>query len=174
MGKGNVLTGICLSTGGLPSGVSALWGGLPSEGVCIKTDPHKADPLQLRQTPPQQVRILHDTVSRPSVLEYIVTYSYDRDCYLTWAQRLFSTQDTKHGLVLVAHPVSRREGQEIWNMYHPFKGGVCVSPPQIGSQLLEFFTYAQKCPLWHFRLYYVKTKKSSNKMLPLVGIEPRP
>ena len=30
------------------------------------------------------------------------------------------------------------------------------------------------CQYWHLRLYYVKTKKSSDKMLPLVGIEPRP
>ena len=39
---------------------------------------------------------------------------------------------------------------------------------------IEFFTYAQKCQLWHFCLYYVKTRISSNKMLPPVGIEPRP
>ena len=39
---------------------------------------------------------------------------------------------------------------------------------------LGFFTYPQKCQLWHFCLSYMKTKKSSNKMLPPVGIEPRP
>ena len=39
---------------------------------------------------------------------------------------------------------------------------------------IGFFKYAQKCQLWHFRLHYMKTKKTSNKMLPPVGIEPRP
>ena len=34
-----------------------------------------------------------------------------------------------------------------------------------------FFTYTQKCQLWHFCLYYMKT---SNKVLPPLGIEPRP
>ena len=29
-------------------------------------------------------------------------------------------------------------------------------------------------PIWHQRLYYVKTEKSSDKMLPTVRIDPRP
>ena len=41
------------------------------------------------------------------------------------------------------------------------------------TDTLEFFTYAQKCQYWHFRLYCMKTKKSSEKMLPQVGTEPR-
>ena len=39
-------------------------------------------------------------------------------------------------------------------------------PHTIGS-----FTYTQKCQYWHFCLYCMK-KKSSEKKLPLVGIEP--
>ena len=38
----------------------------------------------------------------------------------------------------------------------------------------RFFTYAQKCQYCHFHLYYMKTKNSSDKMLPPMGIEPRP
>ena len=36
----------------------------------------------------------------------------------------------------------------------------------VEKTLLGFFTYTQKCQLGHFCLYYVKNKKSSNKMLP--------
>ena len=39
----------------------------------------------------------------------------------------------------------------------------------------SFSRTIRKCQLWHFRLYFVKIKKnSSDKMLLLMGIEPRP
>ena len=42
------------------------------------------------------------------------------------------------------------------------------------SYPIGFFTYTQKYQCWHFRLYCVETTNSSDKMLPPVGIEPRP
>ena len=47
--------------------------------------------------------------------------------------------------------------------------------PLKGAVHIGFFTYPQKWQYWHFRLYCVKTKrKTSDKMLPPVGIETRP
>ena len=47
--------------------------------------------------------------------------------------------------------------------------------PLKGTVHIGFFTYPQKCQCWHFRLYCVNTKKkSSDKMLPPVGIETGP
>ena len=37
----------------------------------------------------------------------------------------------------------------------------------------SFSQTIRKCHYWHFRPYCMKTKKSSDKMLPRVGIEPR-
>ena len=39
----------------------------------------------------------------------------------------------------------------------------------------SFSQTIRKCQLWHFHIYFVKIKrKFSDKMLPLVGIDPRP
>ena len=40
------------------------------------------------------------------------------------------------------------------------------------STFQSYHPLRENAPYWHFRLYCMKTKKSSDKMLPLVGIEP--
>ena len=40
--------------------------------------------------------------------------------------------------------------------------------------IAEFFTNYTKLPILASEAYYVKTKKSSNKMIPPLGIEPAP
>ena len=42
------------------------------------------------------------------------------------------------------------------------------------NQVFHKHTTLAIMPKWHQRLYYVKTKKSSDKMLPPVRIDPRP
>ena len=37
----------------------------------------------------------------------------------------------------------------------------------------SFSQTIRKCHYWHFRLYCMEKKKSSDKMLPRVGLEPR-
>ena len=52
-----------------------------------------------------------------------------------------------------------------------------VFPKLFRIQECQHSNYSQtrrKCQYWNFCLYYVKTKKSSDKMLPPVGIEPGP
>ena len=54
---------------------------------------------------------------------------------------------------------------------------ISIKPINLSSTriIIEFFTntqHWQQCQYWHQSIYYMKTKNSSNKMLPQVSIEP--
>ena len=71
-----------------------------------------------------------------------------------------------------ASPLRNKEITGNYQHYQPT--GVFPKCNRNSVNSIIFFTYAQKCQYWYFRLYYMKTKNSSDKMLPPVGIEPRP